>query len=536
MTHTPRARTSRGIVRNTSRATAGLALTAALATTMVGTSASAAPPRADLTLTPIGTYSTGAFAEGASEIVAHDPARQRVFVVNAQAGTVDVLSIADPTRPIKVGRLRTPGANSVAVHGDLIAVAEQAPNKTDAGTVGFFDASTLRKVRDITVGSLPDMVTFTPSGDRVLVANEGEPEGYCAGQTDPEGSVSIIDLTDGVQRATVRTADFRGFNGQIDALRAAGVRIFGPGASVAQDLEPEYITTSTNGQTAWVSLQEANAIATVDLKAARITAITPLGSKDHALTTNALDASDKDNKTNITTWPVQGLYMPDAIASYKVKNNHYLVTANEGDARDWDCFSEEVRVKDVTLDPSVFPAAKALQKNDALGRLKMTTTSPKGPNGYTEIQSFGGRSVSVRDAATGALMWDSGAALEKITAELDPANFNANHEENGADNRSDDKGPEPEGVDVGKIGGRTYAFVGLERNSGIVAVDVTDPSAGRIAGFGTNRTSGDPAAGAAGDLGPEGVHFVAAQDSPNGKPLLLVGNEVSGTTTVWQIG
>ena len=172
----------------------------------------------------------------------------------------------------------------------------------------------------------------------------------------------------------------------------------------------------------------------------------------------------------------------------------------------------------------------------SLGRLKMTATSPQGPNGYTEINSFGGRSISVRNADTGALMWDSGAAFERLTAKLDPANFNANHEENGADNRGDDKGPEPEGVDVGRVGGRTLAFVGLERNSGIAVLDVTAPRTSRLAGYAVNRDSaGDPEAGTAGDLGPEGVHFVSAADSPDGRPLLLVGNEVSGTVTVWRV-
>ena len=152
------------------------------------------------------------------------------------------------------------------------------------------------------------------------------------------------------------------------------------------------------------------------------------------------------------------------------------------------------------------------------------------------MDSFGGRSISIRNAVTGALMWDSGDAFEQLTAKVDPTNFNANHEENGADDRSDDKGPEPEGVDLGKIGGSTYAFVGLERNSGIVVVDVTDPARGEVVGFGSNRKPGDPKARTAGDLGPEGVQFIAADQSPNGKPLLVVGNEVSGTTTVWQVG
>lgn len=519
-------------------AAVGVAVAAVLAASVAGPAhaRSAAPAAPELTLTPIGTYATGAFDEGASEIIAHDVERQRALVVNAHAGTVDVLDISDPAQPAKVATLDTPGANSVAVHGDVIAVAEQAPVKQDPGTVSLFDAVTLTEVATVLVGALPDMVTITRDGSYAVVANEGEPAGYLPGQVDPEGSISVIDLRQGPARATVRTADFAAYDGQEEALRARGVRIFGPGATASQDLEPEYVATSTNGQTAWVTLQENNAIATVDLRSATVTAIHALGSKDHSVDGNGLDASDKDGGVAITTWPVKGLYLPDGLAAYAVRGQPYLVTANEGDAREYDGFEEELRVKDATLDHTVFPTATTLKRNEHLGRLKMTSTSPAGPGGYTEINTFGTRSISVRDAATGELVWDSGDAFERLLAERDPASYNATNDEQGVDNRSDDKGPEPEGVTVGKLAGRTYAFVGLERNGGIVAVDVTDPRAGRIAGFATNRdAAGDPESGTAGDLGPEGIHFVAADVSPNGMPLLLVGNETSGTTTLWQV-
>jgi len=514
------------------------ALAAAALVPAVSGSAVAAPPVPEVTLTPLGTYATGAYDEGASEIVAHDPVRQRLFVVNAQAGTVDVLDIRDPRTPVKVVALDTPGANSVAVHGNLVAVAQQADTKTDVGSVGFFDATTFARVSIVPAGALPDMVTFTGSGDFALVANEGEPEGYCAGQVDPEGTVSVIDLRQGAAKATVRTARFTAYNGQVDALRAKGVRIYGPGATTAQDLEPEYITTSTNGQTAWVTLQEANAVATIDVRTASVTAIAPLGLKDHALAGQGLDASDKDKAINIAQWPVKGMYQPDSIASYAVKGQSYLVTANEGDAREYDCFEEEERVKNLTLDPTAFPNAAALQKDSALGRLTVTAaTSPRTAAGHSELHVLGGRSVSVR-AADGSLVWDSGDAFEKLTAAADPELFNAdNAENNSADTRSDNKGPEAEGLDLGKIGGRTYAFVGLERTSGIAVVDITNPRAGRIAGYAHNRNAGgDAEAGTAGDLGPEGVRFIAAEDSPTGAPLLAVGNEVSGTTTLWAVG
>lgn len=488
-------------------------------------------------LTPIGTYRTGAFDEGGSEIVAYDAKRHRAFSVNAQAGNLDVLDISDPTAPAKVATLATPGANSVAVHGRSIAVAEQAADKTAPGTVALFDAATLQLVKRVGAGSLPDMVTITDDGDWALVANEGEPEGYCAGQTDPAGSVSVIDLRRGLARASARTASFKRYDGKEAALRGAGIRIFGPGASASQDLEPEYITVDGKHKTAYVTLQENNAVAVVDIKSATVQKLLPLGQKLHSVPGQGLDPSDKDGGPKIGTWPVKGMYLPDSVASYSVKGSTYLVTANEGDARDWDCFAEEVRVKDVVLDPTVFPNAATLQQDENLGRVNITTTSPQNAKGeVTSMQTFGARSFSIRDAH-GRLVWDSGDRLERLTSMIRPEFFNADHSENGsADTRSDNKGPEPEGLDLGTIHGRTYAFVGLERNSGIAVADITEPRRATVVGYGVNRDdAGDPEAGTAGDLGPEGVHFVAAPDSPNGKPLLLVGNEISGTTTVWQV-
>ena len=501
--------------------------------------AQARPTGPEVTLTALGTYATGVFDDGGSEITAYDPATRLVFVVNSGSGTVDVVDISDPTQPERVDRLDTPGANSVAVHEGLVAVAEEADEATDSGTVAFYDASTREEVGRVTVGALPDMVTFTRNGDRAVVANEGEPEGYCPGQVDPEGTISVIDLRKGPGRATVATAGFHAYDAQQEALVAEGVRVFGPNASVSQDLEPEYVATSTNSRTAWVALQENNAVATVDLRTATVTAVEPLGLKDHSGPGNGLDASDRDDGIAIETRPVLGMFQPDGIAQYQVKGHPYLVTANEGDAREYDCFEEESRVEDLTLDPAAFPDAEELQAEEAIGRLAVTTTSPHGDDGYTELWAFGARSVSVRDAVTGELMWDSGDAFEQLTARLQPALFNADNDDNdSADTRSDAKGPEPEGVDVGKLDGRTYAFVGLERQSGIVVVDVTEPRDGRVAGFASNRstdTGADAEAGAAGDLGPEGVLFVPADDSPNGEPLLVVGNEVSGTTTIWQV-
>lgn len=501
---------------------------------------------ASLSMQVIGQYRTAVFDDGAAEIVAHDEDNQRIFVINAAAATVDVLDISDPANPLKIGQIDVSplgaGVNSVAIHEGLVAVAIEASPKQAPGKVGFYDAASLTYISDVTVGSLPDMVIFTPNGRYVLVANEGEPsDDYVV---DPEGSVSIINLSNGPMHAAVSTADFRDYIGREDDLRASGVRIFGPGANAAQDMEPEYITVSGNSKTAWVSLQEANALAVIDIRNAKVKEILPLGSKDHRLAGNAFDASNRDGAINITNWPTRGMYMPDAISSYRFRGDTYIVTANEGDSRDYDGFSEEVRVKDLVLDAAAFPDASILQLDENLGRLKTTTVNgdSDGDGDFDEIYSYGARSFSIW-SEKGERVFDSGADFERITAAVNPANFNSTNDENGSfDNRSDDKGPEPEGITVGKIKGRTLAFIGLERVGGIMVYDISNPDKVRFLDYINNRNfdvdaqlpdgTSNPLAG---DLAPEGLVFISAGKSPNGKPLLVVGNEVSGTTTLYEV-
>ena len=512
-------------------------------------------------LEQIGRYESGVFAESAAEIVSYDSVSQRLFVVNANAASVDVLGMADPASPTLQTTIDATalggGANSVDTFNGLVAVAIEAETKTDNGLVAFYDALSLQLLATVPAGALPDMVTFTPDGKYVLVANEGEPSNDYL--TDPEGSVTVIDLRKGVANATARTADFEAWIGKEDELRAAGVRIFGPNANAAQDLEPEYITVSDDGKTAFVALQENNALAKVDIKKARVTAILPLGFKDHSLPENAMDVSDRDDAVNITNWPVLGMYLPDTIASYTVKGRTYLVTANEGDAREYiydtedqagceanggefddgECiaFIDEARVKDLDLDPAVF-ADPELQKNENLGRLKVTTTLGDFNNDglYEQLYSYGARSFSIW-SDKGELVFDSGSDFEVVTSNRYGIDFNNNNDENSADGRSDDKGAEPEAVAVGEINGKTYAFIGLERMGGIMVYDISNPKAPEFVEYVNNRNLDvEPGEGVdAGDLGPEGFDFVPASKSPNGKPLLVVGNEVSGTTTVYQI-
>ncbi len=488
----------------------------------------------------IGDYRTGVFDNGASEIVAYDPGSQRLFSINAADSTVDVLDVSDPANPTLLFAIDAKafgdGANSVDVYQGNVAVAIQADPATDPGKVVFFDVNGAY-INDVTVGALPDAVTYTERGRYLVVANEGEPSSDYT--VDPEGSVSIIDMRRNPARLTqadVRTADFTAFN---NATLDPSIRIFGPGATVAQDLEPEFITTSRNQRFAYVTLQENNALAVVDLRRGEVLALLGLGFKDHSMSGNALDASDRDGAINIANWPVFGMFQPDGIDSYRTRGGEFLVTANEGDARDYDAFAEEERVKDLTLDPTAFPNAADLQEDEAIGRLTVTNVNgdTNGDGTFEELYAFGTRSFSIWDARTGNLVWDSGDALEQITAAAYPDEFNSTNDENGTfDNRSDNKGPEPEGVVVGTVWGRPYAFIGLERIGGVVVYDITHPRAPQFVQYINPRDfAGDPEADTAGDLAPEGLAFVPANQSPTGNPLLFVGNEVSGSISVYEI-
>lgn len=521
-----------------------------------------ADPEPAIQLSLLGRYAPAsrAFDAGAAEIVAHDPATQQLFVVNGQTQSIDILSITTPTTPTLVGSIAinpTYGADaqSVAVKNGIVAVAIQPAVKTDPGNVAFFDTAG-EPLGQVPVGALPDMLTFTPDGTKVLTANEGEPNDLYT--IDPEGSVSIIDLANGIEEATVTTVGFTDFNAggpRADEL-PADVRIFGPGASVAQDLEPEYIAISADGSTAYVTLQENNALAIIDIAAAEVTAIGALGFKDHSQAANALDASDRDGPgnsalINIAPQPIFGMYQPDAIATYVYSNTTYLVTANEGDARvypmgdipdgpeEGDIFNEESRISSLTLNTEIFT------NTAAFARLNVTNTlgAAEGSETYDELYAFGARSFSIWNGTTGALVYDSGDALEQITAEAYPEFFNASNTDNNLDSRSDNKGPEPEGVVTGMINGRTYAFIGLERIGGVMVYDVTEPTAPSFVQYINTRDFtkslddelDPPEWQEAGDLGPEGLIFVRAADSPTGTPLLIVAYEISGTVAIFEI-
>jgi hypothetical protein len=502
----------------------------------------------------IGTYSNGIFNAGGAEIVAHDPDKQRLFVVNALAATVDVLDIRKPTKPVKITSIDFTAvggvANSVAVHDGVIAVAIESVPKTLPGHVVLLNED-FETLAVLEVGAQPDMLTFSRNGRWLLTANEGEPNSYLLPDSvDPEGTVSIIDLEDGaddVKQSDVRTVNFHNF--EPPALLDPSIRIFGPNATVSQDLEPEYIAISHDSKTAWVTLQENNALAIIDIKEAKVKKLVGLGFKDHSLPGNGLDPSDRDNAAGtgpaikIGNWPVYGMYQPDGIASYRVDGDDYIILANEGDAREWPnvtaISNEAVRVSSLTLDPTAFPDP-AIKTNAQLGRLQVTSTLGDFDHDgdYDALFAFGGRSFSIRDAK-GKLVFDSGDDFERIVALANTNAFNTSHTGNAVDSRSTSKGPEPEGVAIGKAYGRTYAFIVLERVGGVVTYDVSDPKKPTFEHY-INRRDFSVNVNAtnflaAGDLGPEGIIFIDEDDSPNDKPLVVIANEISGTTTIFQV-
>lgn len=927
--------------------------------------------RGSIKLKALASYDAG--EAGSAEIVAFDAASKRLFLVNAATSTVDIIDVRNPSRPKKLSTIDTAGSgspNSVAVRDGLVAIAIESDPKTDPGHVAFYDTSG-RLIKAVQVGALPDMLTFTADGRYVLTANEGEPSGYGQGQVDPEGSVSIVPVPRHwkewrqLDDRDVRTVSFKKFNGQETKLRAQGIRIYGPGATAAQDFEPEYITVAEDSRTAYVTLQENNAIAEIDIERATVTNLLPLGYKDYSeppftaatyewtrlpsigvtvsgqklflggfsglafegktgdgklkfithtdrgpngeptginrpfllpeftprlvrftldpatgefelqqqiylrqasgkplsglpnlalssdtnqpyndevgvdlfgkptaadplgadlegiaiaedgsfwmvdeyrpalyrfsssgklierlvpigthaaagkptpqagragvfgvealpaviaqrrqnrgfeavviqegkvyafvqsplrnpatlsngalnamknvrvveydpqtratrqflyvmdnppsvsaddtradkigdaaalpgggflvverdddalpedpietitkkiysfkldgatdvsslgwfeiggvlksldqmtveelaavgvapvaktlhvdlaaagyasvekvegltvldngqlalvndndfgvagividdatgkftlapgyqpenvtlglLKVPGLDASDRDDAIAIRNWPVFGMYQPDTIAWFRSGRKTYLVTANEGDARDWDGFAEEERVNSLTLDPAAFPDAETLQDNDNLGRLNVTSTlgDANGDGLFESLYTLGGRSFSIW-TADGAQVFDSGSDFERIIAARSPEFFNANNDDRDFDSRSDNKGPEPEGLALGTVGKRRYVFVGLERMGGVMTYDITNPLAPVFVDYTNNRDfSVDPAdAPAAGDLGPEGLLFIDAKDSPTRSPLLVVANEISGTVTLYKI-
>lgn len=501
---------------------------------MIALSACESPPEAKpINVAEAARYATGVFDQSAAEIVAYSPANQTLYFTNASEPSVQILKLAKgadgkatltPMGTLALTKDENP--TSVAVSNGLVAVAVHKEGPGRPGKVVFFSEDSGERLGEALTGSLPDMVTFTPDGSMVLTADEGEPsEG-----PDPKGTVTIIN----VANYSAHTIGFSSFDSA--ALKARGVRIF-PGKDIAEDAEPEYIAISPDGTTAFVSLQENNALAVVDLGKEEIVDVLPFGTKDYSLPHNGIDTNDKADPGLIQPVPVRGMYMPDAIAAYEANGRTYVITANEGDARD-----EDERVKKANLDQNALRDEDRAKIGD---RLKISTIDgdTDGDGDIDVLYSYGARSFSIW-SENGTLVYDSGDDFEQKTLiRLGPSGFNSNNDENNSgDNRSDDKGPEPEGVAIGEIDGRTIAFIGMERVGGIMVYDVSDPEGPEFITYIVDRNYNptlDPASAgdleAIGNLGPEGMTFVRANDNPLGVPLLIVAYEVSGTVAVYTL-
>lgn len=463
----------------------------------------------------IGSLTIG--GEGAAEISAYDEITKKLFTVNNSGiNKIDVIDISDPTKPTLVKSIDlapySGAANSVAIHNGKLAVAlESTINKQASGKVVIFETSNYAFVKDVTVGALPDMITYSPDGKYIMTANEGEPNDDYS--QDPDGTVSIIDVA---SNYAVTTLNFANFSNQLETLKTKGFRIASPTNNFAADIEPEYITISADSKTAWVTLQENNGIAKIDLASKKITEIFPLGYKEYNLAENAIDISDKDGTVAFNTSKLKGMFQPDAISSFEVNSLQYLVTANEGDAREYSAFEDIKRIgsKSVILDPTIFPNAAELKKEESMGRLNINTKmgDTDGDGDFDELVGFGARSFSIWNGATGQLVFDSKNELDKKANEFGVYD----------DGRSDDKGVEPEAVYVSKMGDKQILFVGLERVDAIVVYDVTTPTAPKFLQI---LKTGDA---------PEGLLFIPAAKSPTKRSLLVVSSEGDGSVKIYQ--
>lgn len=495
-------------------------------------------PSLQIELNYIGSFDPSGANTASTEIVDYDPTNKRLFTTSGTTSKLDIIDFSNPTAPSvwkTIDMAPYGGLTSVAVKNGIVAVASPNTNPQENGSVVFFDTDG-NFLKQLIVGALPDMVTFTPDGTKVLTANEGEPSADYT--NDPEGTISIIDITLGVNNLTqthVTTLDFTQYNSQTETLLSEGLRKLKPSSTLSQDLEPEYITISADSQKAWVTLQENNAVAEVNLSTLQITNLWGLGAKDMNIPGNGFDASDNNGEILIANWPVKSFYMPDAIATYNVNGTNYIVTANEGDEREFSSLNERSTVGAATyqLNPIYFPQATVLKASHNLGRFRVTNLNGDltKDGTFEEINSVGTRSFSIFNADTKEIVYDSGDDFERYTAQHWSSIFNADHGSNSPKNRSRSKGPEPEGITIATFENQTFAFISLERIGGVMVYNITNPEQPHFVDYKNTRNTSSYG----GDLGAEGILFIPADNTTTEKPYIVVANEISGTLTIYEV-
>jgi len=443
-----------------------------------------------------------------SETVAYDKRTDTLWVAGVTG--VDVLDRANGVRVAHIAVGNFGAVNSVAIHRGIAALAiESSIDRTLPGVVVFYDTRTRRQLgAPVPVGALPDMLTFTPDGRRLLVANEATPNGRptSAGQgaDDPVGSVSIVDVRSRHVTTLPIDATIPGYS-TLRLFPTTGSLPTQPATYSAYGPEPEYIAIDKRGHYAYVTLQEANGIAVLDLRKGRFEKIFNLGLKDFSVPGNEIDPSDQDGEIRLRNVAVTGLYQPDTIATYEHRGRVYLVMANEGDSRDNGNGDSEDERRGSAGNASV----EYVPDGSELGRLTFSNVDSVrgGP-----LVKFGAHSFSIRDT-DGRIVFDSGSRLDREAIRLGIYD----------DRRSDNKGVEPEGLALLRVKGRMLAFIGLERTlkSAFAVYDITDPNKALFLDMIVSE----------GDVSPEGLKAFRA----GGDYYVAVANEVSDTTSLFRL-
>ncbi len=564
----------------------------------------------------LGTYQNKRFWDdlnkiGTSLISTYSPESKWVFTVNGLDGSLDIIDISNPKNPyfVKSINFRKMGFGNrptyvIYKNGVIAATAEQKIRQLQ-GKLILFD-SWGNYLAETYVGSQPDFAAFTQDGCKILVANEGEPSDDYS--WDPEGSVTIVDLSNGFSFLESKTihVDFKQYDkSNIDKK----IRITGPNATVPQDFEPESISVTPDNRFAYVSLQENNAVAVLDLKTYKWIALLPLGFKNWSqgatYSGQGIDFRKNDGPpSGANAWGtannylpsfIKGEFQPDEIRIFEYNGGIYFISANEGDSRNYqsrqgdeegdptyEFFNEEVSIKDFCTPSKLAPYSSqvilsslctqistifgSISTDDAL-RVSKVGGDTNGDGVVDEIYTFGGRSISIW-TGDGNLVWDSGSDLEEmlsgnkyngkafyidiiaapkklVTSSYPFYNASFDRAQTGKDRRSNRQGPEPEGVALGKIGNKLFAFIGIERPGGVAVYDITNPNSPIFQYYLNFRADTDvdtvqntvlmTSLGRAGDLGPEGIAFIPASKSPNGKDLVLISNETSGSVTIFEV-
>ena len=297
-----------------------------------------APLASALELKPLALYQSG-YPEG-TEIVSLQASSMRVIVSNSAQGQVDILQL-DPAKGLnRIARhsLVAEGMGEITSaifhpSADLFAVCIRNSDGLKNGRVEFRAADDGKLLNTVEIGIWPDSLAFSPKGDFVVVANEGEGyvrdgEGFRSG----EGSISLIDLRAGVAAAKhslITLPDLAGVEGatQAEHKRLVERMIDGeelkiPFGTSPEHIEPEYVTFSPDGTRAYVSLQENNAIAVVDVLQGKLDRVFGLGTVRHA-------ADIVDDGQYAPTAELFALREPDALAVSA--DGRYLISADEGD-------------------------------------------------------------------------------------------------------------------------------------------------------------------------------------------------------------